>query len=200
MAIFKVVCDVISYAVLSSNVKEIKIELQSNGIIDEIKIFNKSSLDLIGKTFSNSLIIQCIINANTIFEAIGLCHAYTERILDQISFVAGTPVYELNIRRAFDISPNTESRDYIQFDYDIIDKIGSRMINLHELLKTSETVNSMNSDRLFRALHWCRKALRENDPLDRFTYIWTGLEVLNPLFRDLYHNEYEVNKCENCGH
>jgi hypothetical protein len=41
-------------------------------------------------------------------------------------------------------------------------------------------------DRMERAVRWYRKAIAENDLFSKHTYLWVGLEIVNPIIRDKY--------------
>jgi len=56
-------------------------------------------------------------------------------------------------------------------------------------------------ERIARAISWCRKASIEDNLLDRFVNIWSGLEAINQPLKDKHKlpREKPIRRCRNCG-
>jgi len=193
---YRVFAEVQSYSILPPNAN-IKADISSNSGNVSIRINNINTIDLIGKEFSKRLSIIAEIDADDILSAVGKCMYFSEQILDKIAMEVGMPVDELKVLIAFEVVKNGEVVELVKFDYDAIDKIGSKALNL---TRFDSIIRSSTNDRINRAMHWYRKALNETDILDIFSYLWICLETLNPLFKDKYPDAYEISKCEKCNY
>lgn len=194
---YRVFAEVQSFSIIP-NKGELKAEIRSKDGNMSFAISNINAVDLIGKEFSKRLSVIAEIDAEDILSAVGKCHHFADQILDRIALEVGMPVEELVIDKAFEITEENEDTELVKFDYEVLDKIGSREINLARLDRIVKSTSSSN-DRLIRAMHWYRKALNETDLLDIFSYLWISLETLNPLFKDKYPEAYEVRKCNQCN-
>ena len=196
MKSYRVFAEANSYSILP---KDLIMDLNIQTAIDKImvRIQNQNAMDLIGKEFSKCLSIITEIEANDIDEAVGKCYSYSNEILDKIAFEVGMPVDKLKIFKAYELVELGEDVEMINFDYEVLDKIGSKALNLSRF---NQIVEKCKSDRINRALHWYRRALNEADLLDIFSYIWISLEVLTPLFIKKYPDAIEISKCKQCGH
>lgn len=65
--------------------------------------------------------------------------------------------------------------------------------------RIGQAFDKRGTPRLFRALHWYRKGLDEEDPIDQFTSFWVGLEALNKPLMDLLGEDVEKRPCGACG-
>lgn len=200
MNLFRIVCGARSYSVLPQGIDTAAFELGRENYKDTIRIKNIKSLNLIGQSFSNELKFICDIHAKEIFEATALAKAEIERLLDQFALIIGSPIHEVKIIKGYDITPSLIDRIYVQFYYDILDKIGSKSTNINNINQVIEGIIKANSDRIYRATHWYRKSLNESDQLDRFVSLWVGFETLNSVFQKMFPNENEISKCEKCGY
>lgn len=199
MSIFRIICTARSYAALPQEINTAVLKLGKSQWTDIIRIKNKNSLNLIGQSFSNELHFECDINASDIFEAFGFTRGEIGRILDELAFIVGSPVYDLKMIKGYNITPEIEDREYVQYYYDVLDKVGSKSTGINSLNQFIYGFNKANNERIYRAVHWYRKSLNEFDPLDRFVYLWVGLETLNSFFQKLFPDECEIRKCKQCG-
>lgn len=192
---YRVFAEVQSYSILPRNAI-IEADIISNEGKMRLKIKNINAVDLIGKEFSKRLSIIAEIEADDILTAVGTCRFFSDQILDKIALEVGMQVEDLKIIKAFQLVGKGEDVEFVKFDYDVLDKIGSRVLNL---ARFDRIVKGISNDRLNRAMHWYRKALKETDLLDVFSYLWICLETLNPLFKEKYPNAYEISKCDKCN-
>lgn len=199
MKIFRVINRAKSYSVLPREVTTMELSIQREKRVDRLKVSNVDALNLLGKSFSSELMFCCDVHAADIFEAVAIANNDTEMFLDKLAFAVGAPVYEVQVIKGFDITPDVVDRQYVQFYYDILDKVGSKTIQIKNMDNIILGLLANYSERLHRAIHWYRNSLNEEEPLDRFSYIWIGLETLNSLFKDYYPNAIEVNRCKECG-
>lgn len=194
---YRIFAEAQSYSILPNNGK-LKTEITSNDSNMSIVISNISTINLIGKEFSKRLSVIAEIEGKDILSAVGKCKYFAEQILDRIALEVGMPIEELEIYRAFDITGENEDTEFVGFDYDVLDKIGSKAMNLRRFDEIIKNTN-LSNDRLARSLHWYRKGLNEIDLLDIFSYFWISLETLNPLFENKYPEAYEIRKCKKCN-
>ena len=67
---------------------------------------------------------------------------------------------------------------------------------LHPLI---EAIIQAKSARLNRAARWYRKGLTEEDPFERFSALWVGLECLNKPLMNLLGETPDIRSCLSCG-
>ena len=111
----------------------------------------------------------------------------------------GGPAYDIKVIKAYESTPEVEIREYWQFFYNAIEKVGSSYSDIEHSSGLIYRFLEVQKERVSRAVHWYRKSLQEADPLDRFIYIWTGLETLNRLMKEIHPGEVEIAKCKQCG-
>lgn len=191
---YRVFGEVQSYSILPPHVK-LNMAVNTNQGNLNLIISNINAIDLIGREFSKRLSIVAEVEADDILSAVSKCNYFSEQILDKIALEVGMPVEEFKIDKAFQLAGETEDIELVKFDYDIIDKIGSKVLNPARLQSIEK---SSSNDRIIRAMHWYRKALNETDLLDIFSYLWISLETLNSLLKEKYPDAYIISKCANC--
>lgn len=192
---YRVFCIVESYSVLpNKGILEFTQGFENEEI--KFKIKNIDTENLVGRVFSKSLSIITELDEENITNAIDKCYAYSESLLNKIAFETSMPVKNLKVMMAMEITKGVEVIEIVNYDYDVLSKIGSREIELTQLTKI---IQNANDDRIDRAMHWYRKALNENDLLDIFSYLWIALETLNPHYLKVYPDALEKTSCKKCG-
>jgi hypothetical protein len=145
-----------------------------------ISIANKNSTNLLGQTYSKELNIYCDFESSDQWDAIMTCSGSVNELLDQFALAVGAPVSDARIEKVYDITPNAATREIWQFFYSPIEKVGSQISPPDLLEKLIFGFFKGRKAEILRSVHWFRLSLREVEPLDRFTYLWIGLESLNP--------------------
>jgi hypothetical protein len=141
------------------------------------------------------LIVKITITDETIESAILEAFEYVDGIVGLLSFQTGVTIDFPIFDRAIDISEGTKDRAFIQnirIPYNLGTK---RPLNLDEFqvffqhLNRTDIPHILNHPhRIERAIRWYRKGISETDAISRFTQLWMGLEVLNPIISEKYHN------------
>lgn len=165
-----------------------------------IHVRNRNAINLLKQSYANELDFTCEFQSDDILSAISLSSGYVNQILDNLVFVTGGPAYDIKILKAYEITPTATIREFWQYFPNVIEKVGSKYSDIEASTGLIHSFLKVQEERVLQALHWYRKSLRESDTLDRFTYIWIGLETLNPLIKKIYPGESETAKCKNCGH
>lgn len=163
----------------------------------EIEISEDSSyIDENCSGWLSKLIIKVKISDNSIEDAITKAFDYVDGVVGLLSFQTGVTIDFPIFDRAIDISEETKDRVFIQnirVPYNLGTK---RSLNLDEFQVFFQHLNrtdiphiSNHPHRIERAIRWYRKGIAETDPISRFTQLWTGLEVLNPILSEKYHDD-----------
>jgi len=200
MPTYRTKFEVTSFSVLPSDLNLMELVVQFSGKPGKIRVINKSDTNLLGKKYSKHLAIYCDIEAENIMEAIKNSHGWVNDLLDQFAFAGGAPIERARIEKAFDITPGVTAPDIWQFFYNPIKKVGTSTVDLKLLEQLIFGGLKNRNVEILRSTHWFRRSLAENDPLDRFTYLWTGLENLNIVAQRLYPDEKEKPRCPSCNH
>jgi hypothetical protein len=104
----------------------------------------------------------------------------------QTNAAAGEPI----LRLGWEITPEAQSVDFLQIDYEpgdlFIRKRAFSDQRLQEVIRAALASDPEHQSRLNRALHWYSKGLAEDDALDQFMCFWVGLEALNPLLERVW--------------
>lgn len=190
-----------SYTMIPKNIAELSFNISSVDYQISVKPISSFKNDKIGEQFSNELIIEVEIECKDFESAFGYVYQNTNVILDQLAFISCMPIEEAQFHKIYEITEGIESRRITQFFYNMIERIGSKQINLDILEPIVTKINTFShkeKQRINRAIHWFNKALREVDSLDRLTYIWSGLESINPLFAKKF-DVVETTTCVQCG-
>ncbi|NHJ12153.1 MAG: hypothetical protein EAX95_00670 [Candidatus Thorarchaeota archaeon] len=142
------------------------------------------------------------IPASNIDMAMTRARGLANRILSLFSFLAKSSIPELQIMKAYDVTPGKTSGDFVQYFYDLpFYAISAREIRRKQLKGSFEAISKLEegeNNRVLRAMHWLRLAIKSKDVLERFTSLWVGLETINLSLCRYYNLEIEYSKCE-CG-
>jgi hypothetical protein len=134
--------------------------------------------------------------------AMSIARGLTNRILGIFSFLAKSSIPELQIMKAYNVTPGKTSGEFIQYFYDLpFSASSAREIgreHLKESSKAISTLDKVDNNRVLRAMHWFRLAIKSKDVLERFTSLWIGLETINLTLCKHYNLEIEYSICE-CG-
>jgi len=144
----------------------------------------------------SKLIVKIKISDEKIEDAVTKAFEYVDGVVGLLSFQTGVTIDFPIFDRAIDISEETKDRPFIQnirVPYNLGTK---RSLNLDEFqvffqhLNRTDIPHILNHPhRIERAIRWYRKGIAENDPISRFTQLWTGLEVLNPIISEKHRDD-----------
>lgn len=136
-------------------------------------------------------------------KAIEVATPMVEGIATVISFSLSAAVGDCVLEKILDSTPDVAERDLIQH----IPLTQSRIRPARKLRPEAfkilwEYLNKLQPEhgrRVHRAMHWYRKSIFEEDDLDQFVNLWTGLEVINHLVK-MKHDlpEKSIRKCPHC--
>lgn len=104
------------------------------------------------------------------------------------------------LKFAIELTPGAKTTEAVQVE-DNYDEVFSkkRRLDLPMNEQIGRHIHLRGTSRIFRALHWYRKGLNEEDPIDQFMGFWVGLEALNPPLKDLLGGDPEARRCPKCG-
>ena len=170
------------------------IKFQENNI--EIAISDDTSFQEENSSkWLSRFIVKIKISDDTIESAITKALEYVDGAVGLLSFQTGVTIDYPVFDRAIDISEGTKDRLFVQnirLPYNLGTK---RPLNLDEFqvffqhLNRTDISHILNNPlRIERAIRWYRKGISETDSLSRFTQLWIGLEVLNPIISEKYHD------------
>ncbi len=156
------------------------------------------------RSFQSGLELRCEVDAETAEEAVRKGRAFVEGMLSVFSFVSGVGLPPAHASRAFDVSPQKEQREFVQYFDTPHSQVSRRTLDLASLGRVLESLGAVKDNgkakRLARAVRWHRLAAGEPDPLDRFSYRWIGLEALNPVLMKELGAPKSTHTCAKCGH
>lgn len=207
MGKYKLIGTVKSLAILPKEVYNFLITIENKVFTISINFENDNSISTTNIELTNKLKISADVyyeaqfKEDEIMEVISLFTTEVNKVMDKLSFVSAMPISDFRLTKCYDVTEGLEVRKFIQFDYNSIEKIGSRQIDLGNFDKFMESFSRLNkkiNPRVERAIHWYSKAIKEEDNLDRFSYVWIAFEALNPYFQE-YYNVLEESKCSECG-
>jgi hypothetical protein len=141
------------------------------------------------------------ISSNSLDDAMGPARGITRGILSLFSYMTNAGLPEPVVLKAYEITPGETTGHIRQFHYNIpVETTSIRNVNREQLKKAINGFNAKsNSLRVSRALHWYRISILSADVLDRYVALWTSLETLNPILREIYDLDIEKYKCPDCG-
>lgn len=156
----------------------------------------------LGQLVCDVIQMQTALEAASPDEAILLAGARANRWLAALAFAARVPVGDARALFAYDATPNKEERQFVQYFYD--SSWPRPVVAAVEASMVQEVINGWGRHEgkghwaLSRAFFWYRRGLREPNPADRFTYLWFGLEALEPMLRARLNVRSETSRCPSC--
>jgi len=157
----------------------------------------------LGQPVCDVIQMQTALEAASPHEAILLAGARANRWLAALAFAARVPVGDARALFAYDATPNKGERQFVQYFYDT--SWPRPLVAAVEASVVQEVVNGWGRHEgkphwaVSRAFFWYRRGLREPDPADRFTYLWFGLEALEPMLRARLNVPSEKSRCPSCN-
>ena len=137
-------------------------------------------------------------------EAIEKARGWASGLVSIASFVSDIGMPSFHVETAYDLTPNAESRDFVQFFYDFpIISISNGQLPpelFSDCFGKLIDGNTKHRDRLQRAIGRYSKSITEANVIDQFSSIWIGFEALNEALREKLNAPDEISKCPECGH
>jgi hypothetical protein len=141
--------------------------------------------------------------ADSIDQAISRVRGHADRTLSLFGFLTNTSLPEIHPVKCYTITPEKKEGIFVQYHYDLpIRPVSSRLVDDEELRASIESINSLSeshNNRVLRAMHWYRLAIRSRDALDIFISLWISLKSIDPVLRDHFHLETEFRTCPECN-
>jgi hypothetical protein len=186
---------VIPYLVKYSVKSNIELKITLNILIEGVTIIaydDEIQLNPSDK-WLNQLIFDIYSNSDNIEDAISNSLIYCDFTLALLSLHLATstdiPVFE----KAIDWSSGNIDRDFIQNTIIPVNLGAKRVFNsdsfsifFSNLNRTDLKHRNDHPGRIERAIRWYRKSITEEDYFSKFSVLWFGLEILNPILHDKY--------------
>lgn len=133
-------------------------------------------------------------------EAIQLAIIRLEAVLQLAALQSNAAVGVPRLRLAIERTAGAATTEMIQVEerYDEV-FTKKRGLDLPTVENIGRHFHVYGNARIARALHWYRKGLNEEDPIDQFTGFWVGLEALNGPLMALLGEDAEKRPCASCG-
>ena len=133
--------------------------------------------------------------------------AVAEVVVSALALIARAPVGPPMELQCYEIRPDDGPRPFREFVHDetlVNDLRPQRRVDVDRLIDVYKELDDLSSDddrkRMVRALRAHRRALDEDDALDRALSIAMAFEALNPLLsRHLNVDDFRVETCAGCG-
>jgi hypothetical protein len=165
-------------------------------------IISKIEETISGSKIQSSLSLRVFLSAKNLKEAINEAKSFADGV---ISFVALTTGVGLDIpseNLAFEITPKTSERDFIQIYHDPFRIAMSRrtlnhqqFIQLMDYFMKSEVETR---EHIGGSIRWYRLGTTTVDVFDRFNCFWIGLEALNPILQNKLKVGDDKTRCPKC--
>lgn len=116
--------------------------------------------------------------------------ALAETTLILISGASRAPTGDLDFFVAYETTPNAEGHSFLQWlaaaevPAPRTPVSASLMGELWDAINTAASSDPPLAERVVLSMSWYRRALRETEPLFRFTNLWLALEAINPRLAD----------------
>ena len=160
--------------------------------------------DSAGTTYPTGIQVSVELWAESKEEAIEKASGWAGGLVSSASFISDIGMPSFQVETAYDLTPNAESRDFIQFFYDFpIIPISNGQLPpelFSDCFGKLIDGNTKHRDRLQRAIGRYSKSLTETNVIDQFSSIWIGFEALNEALREKLNAPDEITKCPDCGH
>lgn len=150
------------------------------------------------------LSFRVFIKEQNIIEAKEEAKSFIDGIVSFITLVTGVGLQIPREELAFEVTQDTEKRQFLQVFTDPLEvQVSRRKLN-HELLTKligkSLKLDSLSHYRVARALRWYRMGALTFDAFDKFNCFWIGLEALNPILKEKLSAKDDPVVCPKCKH
>jgi len=152
----------------------------------------------------SGLHFRVLLQADNPKEAINEAKGLVDGIISFITLVTGVGLEIPNEELAYEITPESKERDFIQVFHNPLNiSISRRTLDVQlliQLIDRTIKLKSGDSERVARALQWYRMGTMTSNVFDKFNCFWIGLEALNPLLKEIFSVGDDPVKCPHCGH
>jgi hypothetical protein len=200
------------YVVLLSLEPAVRLNTKLENItlnFDEVKEPKKVIISKIEETISGSRIqsglsLRIFLSAENLKEAINEAKSFADGVISFITLATGVGLAIPSESLAYEITPNTSERDFIQIYHDPFRLAISRRTLNHEqfiqLMDHFMKSEAETRERIGRSIRWYRMGTATFDVFDRFNCFWIGLEALNPILQNKLKVGDDKTKCPKCHH
>lgn len=171
----------------------------SGGFTSKIIIRDQKEL-IDGAIFHRGLKAKIDISGDNIESASEQVKDQLQAILSMATFQSNATVKDIYLELGYEITPDSETTEFLQVEYwkgDLLKK--KRSLDIQILSVLIKKISQNQEKRISRAGRWYRKGLMEEDPFDRFSSFWVGLENLNKPLMTLLGEEPETRNCSSCS-
>ena len=172
----------------------------SDGFNSEIVIRDQKEESTDGTIFHRGLKAKIDISGDNIESASEQVRDQLQAILSMATFQSNATVKDIYLELGYEITPDSETTEFLQVEYwkgDLLKK--KRSLDIQILSVLIRKISQNQEKRISRAGRWYRKGLMEEDPFDRFSSFWVGLENLNKPLMTLLGEEPETRNCSSCS-
>lgn len=176
-----------------------------DGKKNEIVIKNLIERDEAGTDIPIGLLFRVKQYAESLDDAVKEAASLADGVVSFMTLATGVGIPVVREGLAYDITPNIEDREFIQFFHDLPLKSPSRRelppkFFLELMNKIIKNPDQKTVERMRRAVRWYRMGVLATDVFDKFNCFWIGLECLNPLLQRSFKVSDDPIHCPNCGH
>ncbi len=172
----------------------------SDGFNSEIVIRDQKEESTDGTVFHRGLKAKIDISGDNVGSASEQAKDQLQAILSMATFQSNATVKDIYLKLGYEITPDSETTEFLQVEYwngDLLKK--KRSLDMQRLPILVEKIFQNQEERVSRAGRWYRKGLMEEDPFDRFSSFWIGLESINKPLMILLGEEPEIRNCSSCN-
>ena len=175
------------------NASQESIEIRINEFDSEISNDVKNNHDLQ---------VTVILEAINSLEAIIKAQSIANEVINHIAFCSKGRIDKCIFFKSISFDEEDNVNEFCQLDFEILDNIAKKEINISSFLKFLEKLNNNQYDkeRIERAIMFYQKGLSSKEILEQFNNYWIALECITPILNLLYPQIKETRKCKNCGH
>lgn len=151
------------------------------------------------------LLFRVYIQAENVNHARDRAKGFVDGVIGLLTFATNVGLSIPKEILAYELTPNTEEREFLQIFHDPANiTVSRRMINHDFFIRFTDRIYKQGEatyHNIARALRWYRMGILTFDIFDKFTCFWIGLEALNPLLQEKLGASHESKKvkCAKCG-
>jgi hypothetical protein len=157
-----------------------------------------------GVRVENGITAEVSCSAEDIAAARRLASMTLNWVVEMMSFACAAAFRPPAFVLALEITPGKRDRRLVQrlvYQSDAGPRRMFRKNEFGEIWKHFDALDLAVRERVTRAMSWCRKASIEDNLLDRFVNVWSGLEAINQPLKDKHKlpREKPIRQCRKCG-
>jgi hypothetical protein len=190
------------------------VRIKKNGFNVILKEFDGDKRVIITRTeqkvgnqmIQTGLLFRVYISADNVNQARERAKGFVDGVVGLLTFSTNVGLSIPNEMLAYELTPDTQEREFLQILYNPANVTPSRRTVNHNffenLLNHVFKQGDESHHNVARALRWYRMGTLTFDPFDKFNCFWVGLEALNPILQKKIGVAKEIRKikCDNCGY